>query len=108
MKVIECDFPAGSLMDRRMVDTAYYRDLYRAPLCNPQASVTDIFHAIFAHRPVWMRALFMIRNRVVALWCFMLKPQPQPQPHPYLHLKSNLWRNEFNRYQKGIKTCAVS
>ena len=38
MKVIECDFPAGSLMDRRMVDTAYYRDSYRAPLCNPQSA----------------------------------------------------------------------
>ena len=68
MKVIECDFPAGSLKDRRMVNAAYYRDSFGAPICNPQASVTDIFHAIFAHRPIWMRALFMILKRVVALW----------------------------------------
>ena len=74
MKVVECDFPANSLIDRRMVAAAYYRDSYRAPLSHPQASVTDIFHAIFAHRPIWMRLLFIIRNHIVAIWGLHAEP----------------------------------
>ena len=86
MKIIECDFPPASLLDRQLVDAAYYRDSYRAPLCKREASVTDIFHAIFAHRPVWMKLLFIIRNRVVALWGIHAEPtskvmNPQLKQH---------------------------
>ncbi len=68
MTVVECDTPLLSALDRRVIEAAYYRDSYRASLSHPQASVTDIFIAIFAHHPAWMKAILMIRNRIVRLF----------------------------------------
>lgn len=68
MTVVECDTPVLSVLDRRMVEGAYYRDSYRAPLSHPQAAVTDIFQAIFAHHPKWVKIALMMRNRVVRLF----------------------------------------
>ncbi len=68
MTVVECDFPISSVIDRRTVETAYFRDSYRAPLNHPDASVTDLFVSIFAHHPMWMKAILMIRNWTVGLF----------------------------------------
>lgn len=68
MTVAECDTPRRSVLDRRMVEAAYYRDSYRAPLSRPQAAVTDIFQAIFAHHPKWVKITLMMRNRIVRLF----------------------------------------
>jgi hypothetical protein len=65
--VIECDVPALSTINRRLIETAYFRDSYRAPLTRPSASVTDIFFAIFGHHPLWMKLVLIVRNRIASL-----------------------------------------
>jgi len=67
MPVVECEIPVLSLLDRRQVETAYFQDSYRAPLGQGGTDVTDIFLAIFAHHPMWMKVVLMARNRVAAL-----------------------------------------
>lgn len=68
MTVVECEIPALSLLDRRQVAAAYFRDSYRASLSHGDAGVVDIFLAIFAHHPMWMKAILMARNRAAALF----------------------------------------
>ena len=65
--VAECEFPSLSVLDRRLVDAAYFRDSYRATLSRSNASVVEIFHAIFAHHPTWMKIVLIIRNRIASL-----------------------------------------
>jgi hypothetical protein len=64
--VEECDFPADSSLDRKMVGTAFFQDSYRAPLCNAHATMADIFFDLFGHNPGWVKALLLMRNRVAA------------------------------------------
>ena len=71
--VVKCDVPTASVLDRSVVERAYFQDSYRAPLSHPRASVTDIFYAIFAHRPAWMNAVLIIRNKI-ASWCGLDAP----------------------------------
>ena len=47
MPVEECSVPATSVLDHRVVASAYFWDAYRAPLMDSQSSVVDIFHAVF-------------------------------------------------------------
>ncbi len=68
MAVMKCEIPSASVLDRRLVDTAYFRDSYCTPLRQPQADVVAVFTAIFAHHPMWMKIILMIRNRIAA-WC---------------------------------------
>ncbi|MBN8943206.1 MAG: DUF2867 domain-containing protein [Rhizobiales bacterium] len=68
MSVVECEIPALSALDRRQVEVAYFWDSYRAPLRHGDTSVTDIFLAVFAHHPIWMKVILMARNRVASLF----------------------------------------
>ena len=52
MSVVECDVPSGSLLGRELVERAYFRDSYRAPLSHRELSIIDIFFGIFAHHPL--------------------------------------------------------
>ena len=65
--VVACDVPLDSVLDRRTIDAAYFRDSYRVALSKPDASVTDIFIAIFGHHPAWIKALLIVRNRIAKL-----------------------------------------
>ena len=65
--VAECDFPSQSLMDRRWVDRAYFRDSYRFPIRSGGATPVGIFHAVLAHHPSWVKAVLIIRHRIAAL-----------------------------------------
>jgi hypothetical protein len=67
MTVIPCDVPAGSVLDRRVLAAAYFRDSYRTALTRPQASVTDIFNAIFGHRPLPVKLALVARNHIAKL-----------------------------------------
>jgi len=67
MSVVECDMPTGSLLGREMVERAYFRHSCRAPLSRADTGITDIFFAIFAHRPPWMKLLLIARNKLAAL-----------------------------------------
>ena len=66
MPVVKCEVPSASILDRRLVETAYFRDSYRAPLSRPRASVVDVFFAIFGHHPMWMKLLLIVRNRMAS------------------------------------------
>lgn len=67
MPVVECDIPASSVLDRPLVEAAYFRDAYRAPLLRPSASTVDIFFAVFGHHPAWMKRVLIARNRIASL-----------------------------------------
>src|ERR1700730_18479752 len=67
MNVVECDVPSGSVLGRELIERAYFRDSYRAPLSRREHGIIDIFFGIFAHHPVWMKLLLIIRNKVASL-----------------------------------------
>ncbi len=81
MTVTPCDIPPESVLDRDVVEAAYFCDAYRAPLAQSQMSVTDIFSAVFAHHPMWMKVLLMTRNRI-ATWCGLDAPSAQEILNP--------------------------
>jgi hypothetical protein len=67
MNVVECDVPSGSMLSREPIQRAYFRDSYRAPLSRRELGIVDVFFAIFAHRPLWMKLLLIARNKVASL-----------------------------------------
>ena len=67
MNVIECDVPPTSMLSREFIERAYFRDAYRAPLSRRELSIVDVFFGIFAHRPLWMKLLLIVRNKVASL-----------------------------------------
>jgi hypothetical protein len=71
MHVIECDVPSSSMLDRGVVEKAYFRDSYRVALARPELSMVDIFFALFGHTPRWMKALLITRNAIAR--CFGLQ-----------------------------------
>jgi hypothetical protein len=67
MSVVECELPAGSMLSREPMRHAYFRDSYRMPLRRRELGIVDIFFAIFAHHPLWMKLLLIVRNKVASL-----------------------------------------
>ncbi len=67
MTLVKCDVPLASVLDRNVIKAAYFRDAYRAPLTHVDANVIDIFFSIFGHRPIWMKAPLIIRNKIASL-----------------------------------------
>jgi len=47
MSVVECDVPSGSALSRELIERAYFRDSYRAPLSRTELGIVDIFFGIF-------------------------------------------------------------
>jgi hypothetical protein len=56
------------VLDRGVVDAAYFRDSYRAPLLLTRSTMPEIFFAIFGHHPGWMKLALRGRNRI-ATFC---------------------------------------
>ena len=92
MNTIESDVPLASMLDRRMVDAAYFRDAYRVPLRHARASVVDIFFAILGHHPMWMKWVLIVRNRIATM-CGIDAPTAAEIMHP----------NVKSRYAVGDK-----
>ena len=67
MNVVECDVPSGSMLGRKLIEHAYFRDAYRAPLSRSELGIADVFFGIFAHHPLWMKLLLIVRNKVASL-----------------------------------------
>ena len=67
MTIVECDVPSASTLSRELIERAYFRDSYRAPLSRMELGIVDIFFAIFAHHPLWMKLLLIVRNKVASL-----------------------------------------
>jgi Protein of unknown function (DUF2867) len=66
MSVVECEVPSSSVLERHLIEAAYFRDSYRAPLRQQRASMIEIFFAIFGHHPRWMKLVLIVRNRVAS------------------------------------------
>jgi len=67
MNVIECDVPSGSMLSLEVIEHAYFRDSYRVPLSRRELGIVEIFFGIFAHHPLWMKLLLIVRNKVASL-----------------------------------------
>ena len=67
MNVVECEVPSSSMLSRELMQHVYFRDSYRVPLSRSELGIVDIFFAIFAHRPLWMKLLLIVRNKVASL-----------------------------------------
>lgn len=81
MPVVKCNIPALSVLDRRLIEAAFFRDSYRVPLRRVQVSAVDIFFGIFGHHPLWMKMALMVRNRL-ALYCGLDAPSALEILHP--------------------------
>jgi hypothetical protein len=81
MPIIKCDLPTTSVLDRRVVDAAWFRDSYRAPLRDDHATMPAIFFSLFGHLPGWIKAVLITRNRV-ASWCGLNVPTPSSITSP--------------------------
>jgi Protein of unknown function (DUF2867) len=71
MGIAACEVPALSVLDRRLIDAAFFHDSYRAPLSRPRAGVVEVFFAIFGHHPKWLKVVLVLRNRLAS--CFGLE-----------------------------------
>ena len=60
MSVVECEVPTASMLDRRLVEHAYFRDSFRAPLRRAADGMVDIFFALFGHHPPWVKVLLIV------------------------------------------------
>jgi len=67
MNVVECDVPSGSMLGRELIEAAYFRNAWRAPLSRSELGVVEVFFGIFAHHPMWMKLLLIVRNKVASL-----------------------------------------
>ncbi len=55
------------MLDRRVVAAAYFHDSYRVPVRRLDATVVDLYFAVFGHLPGWMQTLLIVRNFVASL-----------------------------------------
>lgn len=67
MFVTECDVPASSALNRDVVDAAYFRDAYRAPLVRRSLGIVEVFFALFGHAPLYVKLLLITRNAIAKL-----------------------------------------
>ena len=73
MRVIECDVPTSSALNRDVIRSAYFHDSYRVPLARRELTIVEIFFALFGHTPRWMQVLLIVRN-AIARWCGLEAP----------------------------------
>jgi hypothetical protein len=66
MSVVACEIPVQSVLDRGLIEGAFYRDAYRAPLSLSRAGVVEIFFAVFGHHPTWMKLVLLLRHRLAS------------------------------------------
>ena len=62
-----CDVPADSAIGREVVEAAYFRDSYRAPLSRGDLGIVPVYAAIFGHSPLVVKLLLVARNAVAGL-----------------------------------------
>jgi hypothetical protein len=67
MVVTRCDLPTDTAIDPELIRYAFFTDSYRVRLRRANASVVDIFFAVFGHHPAWLKAVLLARHRVGAL-----------------------------------------
>ena len=65
MNIVECGVPSTSALGREVIESAYFCDSYRAPLMRRDLEISDIYAAVFAHLPLTMKLLLIVRNTIV-------------------------------------------
>ncbi len=65
MNFIESAVPTDTVLDRSVVEAAWFADSYQARLNRPAMSVIDLFQAVLGHHPKWIQTLLILRNRLV-------------------------------------------
>src|SRR5258708_35530282 len=55
------------MMRRQLIERVDFRDSSRVRLTRKELSSVDIVFGIFAHHPLWMKLLLIIRNRLASL-----------------------------------------
>ena len=65
--VLECDVPIASALDRHRVADAYFKDAYSTALSQADVEVVDLFAAVFAHHPLWIKLALIVRNRLASI-----------------------------------------
>lgn len=65
-RAVACEVPPDGPLRAAFLDGADHVDAHRVPLSRDDATVTEIFYAIFAHRPYWLRLLLVARNAAAA------------------------------------------
>ncbi|MBI5258570.1 MAG: DUF2867 domain-containing protein [Burkholderiales bacterium] len=55
--------PANTALDRALIEGATFTDSHCVALSRGDASMVDIFFAIFGHHPAWLKALLLVRHR---------------------------------------------
>ena len=68
-----CEPPAASGLDQRRVETADFKDAYRAPLTQPDQGMVEVFAAVFGHSPLVVKLVLIARN-AVARFCGLEVP----------------------------------
>ncbi len=63
-----CIFPSTTLLGSHAAERAYFHDAYSVVLRRPEASVADLFFAVFGHRPAWMKYMMIARNKAASLY----------------------------------------
>jgi hypothetical protein len=66
MNVARCQLPADTAVEPALLANAFFTDAYRVDLRRGDASVVDIFFAVFGHHPFWLKAILLARHRVGA------------------------------------------
>lgn len=66
MAVVSCPLPDNTALDRALIEDAFLADAYCVPLSRNDASITDVFFAIFGHHPAWLKVLLLVRHRAGA------------------------------------------
>ena len=80
MAIVKCDIPSASVLDRCLIETAYFRDAYSTPLSKSHVGIIPIFIGIFAHHPVYMKLILIVRNRIAA-FCGLEAAHPSETLH---------------------------
>ena len=57
MNVVPCRLPINTVLERALVESAFFTDSYRVRLSHGEASVVDIFFAVFGHHPTWLKVI---------------------------------------------------
>ncbi len=65
--VVECELPSGSMLVRDLAGIIHFRDSYRAPLAHPEHNIIELFQAVFAHKPLPVKCLLIVRNMAARL-----------------------------------------
>ncbi len=73
-RISEGAIPRESMLERAMVDAAWFSDSHRATPIDPGLSVVDLFEAVLGHHPRWIKTLLMLRNRVAGLVGLAIAP----------------------------------